>query len=149
MIKKFFTYLTGFITLGWSFYSLYSIFSVAGGIFSNPDNTYSIMSVKNPDVTHVALGLFYHGYAGIALLITELLLVGLAIVFACSSKNLPKRAALLILFAWSLLWFGNCLRMEMLDNWKHPALTIPTAIITLCALIFMILRWKKIQPKGK
>ncbi len=141
MLKLIATWLTGILTLAWTLFSLFAIFGAANVVFTSPDTTVNMMSVTNNQATHAGFGLSYHGTAGAALLVAQLLIVAAAIPLALMRPLITRRIALAILTVWTLLWLGNTLWMEYLSGGDHPAAAIPAVILTAVVIAFAGLRW--------
>ena len=116
---------------------------VAQAVVLDPATTSRIWSVRNDNDITSAIGLTYHGIWGAALVILELILVFASLIFAMRERLKLRRAGLVVLGVWSLLWLANALWMERLTGGDHAALTIPTAITTLIVLTFAALRWRE------
>ena len=141
-VRRIFTIICGFITLGWILWTLFLIVRYGGAVFLDFSTTGRIWSVRNGDDITSAIGLTYHGIEGAALVILELSAVLASLILAMRQHLKLRRTGLVILVAWSSLWLANALWMERLTGGDHVALTIPIAIATVVVFTLAAFRWR-------
>ena len=148
-MRRVLTIICGIITVGWTLWTLFLVARFGGAVLLDPSTTSRIWAVRNSNGISSAIGLTYHGIEGAALVILELILVFASLIFTMRQRLKPRRAGLIVLGAWSLLWLANALWMERLAAGDHAADTIPTAIAALIVLAFAALRWRGDSGSGK
>ena len=141
-MRRVFTILSGIITTGWTLWTLFLVARFGGAVLLDPSTTSRIWAVRNDNDITSAIGLTYHGIPGAVLVSLELILIFASLILAVRQRLTPRRAGLVGLGAWSLLWLVNALWMERLAGGDHAVLTIPIAIATLIVLAFGALRWR-------
>lgn len=141
-MRRVLTILCGIITIGWTLWTLFLVARFGGAVLLDPTTTSRIWAVRHDNDVTSAIGLTYHGIAGAALVILELILIFASLILALRRRLKSRRASLVLLGVWSLLWLANALWMEHLAGGDHAVRTIPIAIATLIVLAFAALRWR-------
>jgi hypothetical protein len=127
----------GLLTTLWILYTLYSILRFGGAVVLDPDTTSRIMGVNNSGVVVSSVGLTYHGLAGAVLVITQVLVVGAALIGALFLAGRRRLIAMGVLVAWTGVWFGNAMWLRS-HGWQHGTSTIGMAVALVLGLGWML-----------
>jgi hypothetical protein len=132
----------GFVAWGWVLWTLYQVGRFGGAVLVDPSTTGRIMAVRTDDQVHSAVLLTYQGIGGAVLVVVELLVVSAALALSCSTRHALRRAGLVVLCAWALLWLGNALWMERLMGGMHVVNTSLLAVVVVITMAWAALRWR-------
>jgi hypothetical protein len=120
IMRRLITFLLGLLVFAWVAYSLYVVGRCGGAVLADLDTTGRTMAVRNGDVVHSAVGLTYHGLGGAVLVVAEILIVLGALACSLRRRAWWRRAGLIALGGWTLLWLGNAVWLEC-RGWDRPA----------------------------
>ena len=126
--------------------SLYPAFGVVRDAVLG-DRSGAVTSVLVINESFSAIGQTYRGHAGSMLAIIQIALVVAACVFVWSGRIRVRRAAVVVLVAWTLLWLGNALIGLALAPqswivWLHLVFVGPPAA---CSLAYCRWRWRRTE----
>jgi hypothetical protein len=140
--------ITGTLTALWILYTLYQVIRYGGAVVVDPDTTARIMAVRNDAMTHSAIGLTYHGFAGAALVIAETLLILAALIGAFLLTGARRRACDLLLLSWTLLWLGNALWLQT-KGWDRIDDVAALGAVTIVLAVSVALSWRRTDRRHK
>jgi hypothetical protein len=114
----------------WVLWTLFVVGRYGGAVFVDPSTTARIMGFRGTERLHSAIGLSYHGAAGVALVVLEMLVVLAALLISqglASARGRRgaigivhgralQRISHLVLILWSTLWLANSLWLESLSG---------------------------------
>jgi hypothetical protein len=101
----------------WAFI-LGTLVVLGGGIVSawpNLNPAYEVMNADVDGVRYAAVGLSYHGTAGLTLMFAQFLLIAAALAASLLPNVSVRRSAHIVLIAWCLLWLGNAVWLATVD----------------------------------
>ena len=125
----------------WVLWTLYVVARYGGAVLVDGSTTSRIMAVRSAGQIDSAIGLTYTGIGGALLVLVELVLVGASLYLSRSPRDPLRRAALLVIVAWTLLWLGNSLWLAPLSGGGQIARVGLAALATLVVLLRTVLRW--------
>ena len=110
--------LLGIVAVTWIAYTLYAVLRYGGAVVLDLETTSRIMSVRNGEEIHSAVGLTYHGLWGALLVVGEVVIVATATLIGLFGKGWPRGVGFGILVGWNALWLANViwLRSRGWDN---------------------------------
>ena len=127
------TVLLGLLVVTWTGYTLSAVLWYGGAVLLDFDTTSRIMSVRNDEFIHSAIGLTYHGVGGALLVIFETTAVLAALWFGIRASGGKRLAAALVVVAWTALWLGNAIWLQSL-GWSRSSdlwLMVAAMLLTL------------------
>ena len=135
------------VTWAWILWTLYQVARYGGAVLFDPSTTSRIMAVISGERIDSAIGLTYTGWCGALLVVVELVLVGTALWWSHGARVARRRASLVLLAGWTLLWLGNSIWMEQLSAGRHASRTSIVAVAAGLLLARAVLRWTR-PPRG-
>ncbi|MHC5112649.1 MAG: hypothetical protein ACYTHJ_22560 [Planctomycetota bacterium] len=127
------TYLLGLLVAIWTGYTLSAVLWFGGAVLLDFDTTSRIMSVRNDELIHSAIGLTYHGVGGALLVLIETIALLAALWFGIRADGGKRLAAVIVVVAWTALWLGNAIWLQSL-GWSRSVdlwLMVAAMLITL------------------
>jgi len=142
-VRRFSSALLDAATWAWVLWTLYQVARYGGAVLFDPSTTSRIMGVVSGDRIDSAIGLTYTGWWGALLVVVELVLVGAALWWSHGARDARRRASLVLLAGWTLLWLGNSIWMEQLAAGRHVSRTSIVVVATVVVLARAVLRWTR------
>ena len=139
-MRKSFTFLLGVIVVTWIGYTVSAVLLYGGAVLFDLSTTSRIMSVRNDELIHSAIGLTYHGVGGALLVFVESILVLASLWFGVRGSGRKKLGAVLVLVAWTTLWFGNAIWLQF-RGWSRTLDLWIIATAMFLTLVWAGLRW--------
>ena len=127
-----------------------SLFGLAGAVFTlikGADNEFVVFSTMQGDTRYTSWLLTFRQREGLALALTEVLVVSAAAWGSLSRSASVRRSSLLVLLAWCALWLANALRMVLIiPIGLFWSLLAAIAVLFMCTLARTFSLWRTIPP---